>query len=159
MQRYSVTIVSPGTPSKLPVLAVPFEPSALIAGFIQEIFKRLARLNIALAANTHICTLHLDSETGAIVDCEDVIADVVFPGDALFAVFSPVAAQSTAEQPTSLAIRSSPAGGDMLSVRVITAARTKSDKSALQILSMPASTTIKELHEKVSSLFNLDNPD
>lgn len=60
-----------------PVLVVPFQPNALVTAFIDELFKRIARLNLPLQPDTHVATLHLDSETGAILDCEDLLADVV----------------------------------------------------------------------------------
>lgn len=56
---------------------MPFQPDALVTAFIDELFKRIARLNLPLQPDTHIATLHLDSETGAILDCEDLLADVV----------------------------------------------------------------------------------
>jgi hypothetical protein len=63
MQRYTVTIVSPGTTGERPVLLVPFQPSALVTAFVDELYKRIARQGLAIAPNTHIATLHLDSET------------------------------------------------------------------------------------------------
>lgn len=60
-----------------PVLVVPFQPDALVTAFIDELFKRIARLDLKLRPDTHIATLHLDSETGAILDCEDLLSDVV----------------------------------------------------------------------------------
>ena len=59
------------------MLVVPFQPDALVTAFIDELFKRIARLDLQLQPDTHIATLHLDSETGAILDCEDLLSDVV----------------------------------------------------------------------------------
>ncbi len=36
MQRYTVIIVSPGTTGERPVLLIPFQPSALVTAFIEE---------------------------------------------------------------------------------------------------------------------------
>lgn len=141
MQRYTVHIIEPAKMTARPVLLVPFEPSALVARFLEELFVRLARQSIPLLVDTHVCTLHLDSESGAIIDGEDIVGHVMLPSDALFAVFSPAA---VAKQPPG------PVKGDVLSVRVITAARAKTDKSALPILTIPVSSTVKELHERVS---------
>ena len=76
MARYKVTLVAPGAAER-PVLLVPFQPDALVTAFIDEIFKRIARQNLPQRPDTHIATLHLDSETGAILDCEDLLSDVV----------------------------------------------------------------------------------
>lgn len=159
MERYTVRVVSAATATTRPVLLVPFAPSALIAAFLEELFRRLARQNIPLRADTHVCTLHLDTETGAVVDCEDVISDVIYPGDTLFAVFSPVAATEKPAQPpaqtAALAIRDGAGAGDVLSMRVITAASAKNNKSELAILSIPASSSVKELHDQVADHLNL----
>lgn len=64
MQRYTVTVVDPGSPETRPILAVPFEPSALVSAFIEELFKRIAKQGLKLTPNSHIATLHLDNETG-----------------------------------------------------------------------------------------------
>lgn len=75
MTRYKVTVVSSGIGR--PVLVVPFQPDALVTAFIDELFKRIARLDLQLQPDTHIATLHLDSETGAILDCDDLLSDVI----------------------------------------------------------------------------------
>jgi hypothetical protein len=142
MQRYTVTIVSV-TATSNPVLLVPFEPSALVSRFIDELFSRLSRQNIPLAPNTHACTLHLDSETGAIIDCEDVLADVILPGDEIFAVFASVPKE---EEVDNGLVASLP-------VRVVTPALAKRDRSELPIIRVPASITIKDLHDQVSRYF------
>lgn len=64
MQRYTVTVVDRGASGSRPTLAVPFEPSALVSAFIDELFRRIAKQGLKLSPNTHIATLHLDSETG-----------------------------------------------------------------------------------------------
>ena len=69
MARYTVTIVSPGNSDNRPVLIVPFEPTAIVTTFIDELWRRVKRQGILLEPNTHIATLHLDSETGGIIDC------------------------------------------------------------------------------------------
>ena len=74
---YKVTVVAPGTGTDRPVLVVPFRPDALVTAFIEELFKRIARLSLPLQPDTHIATLHLDSESGAILACEDLLSDVV----------------------------------------------------------------------------------
>ena len=91
MLRYSVTIVSPGTPARgRPILLVPFQPAAVVTAFVDELWKRIARQKLSLAPNTHIMTLHLDSETGGIIDYEDVLSDLVTDpkNEKLFAVFA-----------------------------------------------------------------------
>lgn len=153
MRRFTVHIVSPATATTRPVLLVPFEPSALVVGFIEELFKRLARQSIPLTADTHVCTLHLDSETGAVVDCEDLIGDVIFPDDVLFAVYSPASTTEQAMTGSTLAIRNG--AGEILSVRIITAVLANKDKSTLKVLKIPASSTVQQLHEQVADHLGL----
>lgn len=90
MQRYTVTIVHPGNTGERPVLLVPFEPSAIVTAFIDELYKRVAKRGLPITPNTHIATLHLDGETGAIIDCEDVLSDVITDpkSEKVFAVFA-----------------------------------------------------------------------
>ncbi|KAK4539468.1 hypothetical protein LTR36_010904 [Oleoguttula mirabilis] len=157
MQRYTVTIVSGGTPGQPPTLVVPFEPSALVTAFIEELFRRIARQGLALAPNTHVATLHLDSETGAIIDCEDVLADVIDPTEKLFAVFSekhPIATNSTTGQQAAAqqTVMTAPTDGS-LSVRVITPALAKSGTAS--IIQLPLSTTIRQLHTAVAEHLRL----
>ena len=62
MQRYTVTVVAPGTTDARPVLLVPFQPDALVTAFIDELYRRIANQGLAITPNTHIATLHIDSE-------------------------------------------------------------------------------------------------
>jgi hypothetical protein len=62
MQRYTVTVVAPGTTDARPVLLVPFRPDALVTTFIDELYRRIAKQGLAITPNTHIATLHIDSE-------------------------------------------------------------------------------------------------
>jgi len=64
VQRYTVTIVATGDLSERPTLVVPFEPSATVTAFIEDLWKSIARLDVPLAPNSHICRLHIDSTTG-----------------------------------------------------------------------------------------------
>ncbi|USW57709.1 Putative ubiquitin-conjugating enzyme E2, von Willebrand factor, type A, U-box [Septoria linicola] len=100
MQRYTVTVVDSGAPGSRPTLAVPFEPSALVSAFIDELFRRIARRGLKLSPNTHIATLHLDSETGAIIDAEDVLSDVISDprSEKIYAVFAGKQTSSTSTE-------------------------------------------------------------
>ncbi|TKA69325.1 hypothetical protein B0A55_07454 [Friedmanniomyces simplex] len=151
MQRYTVTVVSQGSPGERPTLLVPFEPSAIVAAFIDELFRRVTRQGIALAPNTHVATIHVDSEGGAIIDAEDILADVV-PNPAkekLFAVFiaKQKAAYAQQAQPTGKGQLAT--GEDAISVRIITPALAQG-KDEPSILQLPASATVKQLHEIVA---------
>ncbi|KAK3677481.1 hypothetical protein LTR78_002331 [Recurvomyces mirabilis] len=134
MKRYIVTIVSGATSGERPTLLVPFEPSAIVTAFVDELFTRVARRGLPLAPNTHLATLHIDSESGALIDVEDVLGDVVTAeSEKIFA-------------PTKLAPKTNT---DTLNVRVITVALAQS-KEAAPILSVPVSATIKQLHELIA---------
>ena len=107
--RYKVTVLAPGAPgASRPVLLVPFEPNALVTAFIDELFKRIARQNLQLRPDTHVATLHLDSETGAILDCEDLLSDVVGEDDKekLFMVLKEKQASSQTPTDTQASTRS-----------------------------------------------------
>ncbi len=151
MQRYTVTIVSPGTSSERPVLLVPFEPSALVTAFVDELYKRISRRGLNIAPNTHIATLHLDSETGALIDCEDILSDVVLDPktESVFAVFTPKAATDGSQAPQVPALDGSDTTPS-LSFRIVTPATAK-DRSSCPIIRMPTSSTIRQLHEKIAS--------
>ena len=105
MQRYTVTIVSSGTSGERPVLLVPFQPSAIVTAFVEELYKRVAKRGFPIAPNTHIATLRLDSETGAIIDSEDALSDVVTDprSEKVFAVFEKKANASGAGEASSVA--------------------------------------------------------
>lgn len=155
MQRYTVTIVAPGAASARPVLLVPFQPSAIVTAFIDELYRRIARRGLNIAPNTHVTTLHLDSETGAIIDCEDSLSDVVSDprNEQLFAVFteqvqtgatssnSQTAAQTTTSFTTTEAAS--------LSVRVVTPSTAK-NRDACPVFQIPLSATIRQLHERIA---------
>ena len=88
--RYKITVVAPATAAdSRPVLLVPFKPDALVLALIEDLFKRVQRLGLPLTPGTHIATLHLDGENGALLDCEDILSDVVTESESekLFAVF------------------------------------------------------------------------
>ncbi|KAK4552990.1 hypothetical protein LTR86_009914 [Recurvomyces mirabilis] len=141
MKRYTVTIVSGATSGERPTLLVPFEPSAIVTAFVDELFTRVARRGLPLAPNTHLATLHIDSENGALIDIEDVLGDVVTAeSEKIFAVFT----QHPSTHQARLHINT-----DTVDVRVITAALARS-KEAAPILTVPISATIKQLHELVA---------
>ncbi|EME39358.1 hypothetical protein DOTSEDRAFT_179879 [Dothistroma septosporum NZE10] len=160
MQRYTVTIVSPGgTPEQpRPVLAVPFEPSALVSAFIEELFRRIARQGRKLEPNTHIATLHLDSETGAIIDSEDLLGDVITDPktEKLFAVFETKPATKIADEEAAAPVAESAPSApqklaeDQLAIRVVTPELAKNDVSALAVLYINKTATIAQLHDAVA---------
>ena len=64
MQRFTVALVDSTTPGTALTLAVPFNPGALVSAFTEELFRRATKQGLELAPDTHVFTLHLDSETG-----------------------------------------------------------------------------------------------
>ena len=162
MQRYRVTIVSSADAQEQPVVLVPFHPSALVTNFIDELYKRAARQGLPVTPDTHVATLHLDSETGAIVDCEDVLQDVLPDPKtkSLFAVFT--------RRPTSAALPvnshakppDGPSGtrdeGPSLSVRIVTPASAK-DRGGFPTLTVSSSITFKQLHDQVIDKLQLSS--
>ncbi|KAK4500447.1 hypothetical protein PRZ48_008636 [Zasmidium cellare] len=144
--RYTVTVVTPG---HKPVLAVPFQPSATVSAFITELWKRIIKLGVQVEPNTHIATLHLDSEDGAILDSDDILADVVdSETDRLFATFE-------AGQPTATVGQAASSGSHQgLAIRIITpeVAFKRKDVKPIHIQS---SATIRELHQQVASHLGL----
>lgn len=167
----TVTVVSPGWAGQRPTLLVPFEPSATVTAFIEELFKRVARQGLSLAPNTHVATLRLDNETGAIIDCEDVLSDVVTDPstDRLFAVFQrketvgQTQPQAQAQSQTQIA----GSGGavvidgsvptsetDLLDFRIITPALARSSE-APPILRIPKTASLRDLHRSVATQLGL----
>ena len=90
--RYKITVVAPATAANSrTVLLVPFKPDALVIALIEDLFKRVQRLGLPLTPGTHVATLHINSESGPVLDCEDILSDVVTESESeqLFAVFKP----------------------------------------------------------------------
>ncbi|KAK4952054.1 hypothetical protein LTR10_009974 [Elasticomyces elasticus] len=149
MERYTVTIITPASSAAPPTLLVPFSPSAIVTAFVDELFKRIARQGLALAPNTHIATLHVDSENGAIIDVEDVLESVINPSkDKLYAVFT--AKQGASSQIFPVTTSQLLPGEKTISVRIITPATAQGKGSPVSTLQLPASTTVKQLHEIVA---------
>jgi hypothetical protein len=161
MQRYKVTIVASSNSRERPVLLVPFRPSALVTAFVDELFKRIARQGLAIAPDTHIAALRLDSETGALIDLEDVLSDVVLDpnNDKLFAVFSEKqgsnGVSSSAQGPvTCLLSQGSLQNAESLAIRVVTAKGAK-DLSRCPIIKLPITSTVRALHDAVADQLHL----
>ena len=157
MQRYTVTVVAPGTTDARPVLLVPFQPNALVTAFIDELYRRIARQGLAITPNTHIATLHLDSETGALIDAEDLLSDVISDPktEHIYSLFSKKdVTEVEATAPSELgatAIQSHPEDDvPCLSIRLVTTA-TANDKQDCPVLRVPLSATMKQLHERVAA--------
>ena len=90
--RYKITVVAPATAANSQtVLLVPFKPDALVIALIEDLFKRVQRIGLPLTPGTHVATLHINSESGPVLDCEDILSDVVTESESeqLFAVFKP----------------------------------------------------------------------
>ncbi|KAK3660943.1 hypothetical protein LTR22_007771 [Elasticomyces elasticus] len=146
MERYTVTIITPASSGAPPTLLVPFPPSAIVTAFVDELFKRIARQGLALTPNTHIATLHVDS--GAIVDLEDILHDVInSTKDKLYAVFTAKQGASSASPVTT---NQDLAGEKTISVRIVTPASAQGKGTAIATLQLPASTTVKQLHEIIA---------
>ena len=159
MQRYTVTVVAPGTTNARPVLLVPFQPDALVTAFIDELYRRIAKQGLAITRNTHIATLHLDSETGALIDADDLLSDVVSDpkSEKLFSVFVKKDASSAAasSQVTALPLPSNTRDdGPSLPVRVVTASTAK-DRHTCSVIRVPLKATVKQLHEQVAEQLHL----
>lgn len=165
MQRYTITFVS-DTGGGRPSVVVPFQPSALVTSFKDEITKRAIRQNLPIAAETHDLNLRLQSQTGPALDPEDVLSDVVSGSETIFAVFS----KHMAEGAASIALPSDTSAnasadtsadmveatgatlieGDAIKIRVITPATSKQVQNSLKTFDISVHATIKQLHERVS---------
>ncbi|KAK3715697.1 hypothetical protein LTR37_006922 [Vermiconidia calcicola] len=136
--------------------------SAIVTAFIEEIYKRVTRQGLNITANTHLATLHLGSATGAIIDCEDVLGDVVTDPktEKLFAVFAKK--QSASAFTDSVAVpgtagSASENGHDNASspcVRVVKPATSKI-KHTCPVLRVPLTLTIRQLHDRIAEQLKL----
>ena len=137
MQRYQVTVVAGGSgaTNARPVLLVPFRPDALVTAFIDELFRRITKQGLDITPNTHIATLHLDSESGALIDAEDLLGDVVSDPktEKLFSVFTKKTASDATAAQQAESQHLSPDNkeqGPSLPVRVVTAATAKDKQTS-----------------------------
>ncbi|KAK7946998.1 uncharacterized protein PG986_011319 [Apiospora aurea] len=150
MQRYTVTIVTPG--AERPVILVPFQTSALVAAFVDELYKRAVKHDSTVATETHLATLRLDSATGPIVDPEDVLSDIVQDPkhELLFVVFSPKGAVDTTSKPREavLAVANSD-NPSYLHFRIVTAASAK-DPGRCPLIHLPRTAMIRQLRDNIA---------
>ncbi|GIZ49599.1 hypothetical protein CKM354_001262900 [Cercospora kikuchii] len=153
MQRFTVAIVDSTTPGTALTLAVPFDSSALVSAFIEELFRRAAKQGLKLAPSTHIAALHLDSETGAIIDPGDLLSDVVTDSrnDKIFAVFTrqgaPHSGSDTEGVRHQLETSRLVSGDDGLVIRFITPNLAKKSRLSLPTVIISKSATVKDLHK------------
>ncbi|KAM3414997.1 hypothetical protein BST61_g10134 [Cercospora zeina] len=152
MQRFTVAVVDSTTPGTTLTLAVPFEPNALVSAFVEELCRRIAKQGLKLAPTTHAITLHLDGETGAIIDPEDILSDVVTDSrnDNLFAVFTPKEKSGFDTEHVRQEFQTSSLdrrGDHRLVIRFITPTSARTNKLALPTVSISAAATMKELHQ------------
>jgi hypothetical protein len=151
-------VVAPGTTEARPVLLVPFQPDALVTAFIDELYRRIARQGLAITPNTHIATLHLDSETGALIDAEDLLSDVISDpkSEQIVSVFSKKDAREAAAAASSgefgaTAIKSHREDDvPCLSIRLVIPA-TANDRQDCPVLQVPIGATVKQLHERIAA--------
>jgi hypothetical protein len=132
-------------------LLIPFESSAFVTAFSDEIFRGIARQSHAGLAGvtpaTHVATLHLDGENGAVIDCEDVLGDVVVDPklEKLFVVLSKKAVNATQPPEPAAPSATITASGDEISIRLATAANTTP-----VVFNIPKASTIRQLHTRVA---------
>lgn len=95
-ERYTVTLSDAATAAK-PTILIPYNPQALVSAFADEIFKRAVKHNINVKAETHTVTLRAKSQTGAVLDTEDVLGDVLPRPEAesIYAIFNSKSATTT----------------------------------------------------------------
>ena len=155
MQRYKVTVVTGGgTADARPILLIPFQPDALVTAFIDELYRRVARQGLDITPNTHIATLHLDSETGALIDAEDLLGDVVSDPktEKLFSVFAKKNAGNATSSTQLESVHLPPQNrdeGPSLPVRIVTAATAK-DKQSCPVIYVPLKSSFAQLHEQIA---------
>ncbi|KAK8024434.1 hypothetical protein PG993_012500 [Apiospora rasikravindrae] len=150
MQRYTVTILAPG--AKCSAILVPFQPSALVAAFVDELYKRAVKNGSTVAKETHLATLHLDSNAGPVIDPEDLLSDIVQDPrhENLFVVFTPKGTATTAlkAQEEVLAVADSD-NPSYLHFRIVTAANVK-EPGTCPLVHLPRTATIRQLRDNIA---------
>lgn len=157
MQRYTITLVS-DTGGSRPTILIPFQPSALVSVFKDEIFKRATRQDLPVSKDTHNLTLRIQSQTGAVADSEDVLSDVVLQSEHVFAIFSRRNTESASDStlPTrSVAPVAEIIDGDAINIRAITPTTVRKDRATLETFPISVDATILQLHEQVARHLDL----
>lgn len=156
MQRYTVTFIS-DTSGGRPSTIIPFQPSALVTAFKDEVIKRANRQNLTITAETHDLKLRLQSQTGPTLDPDDTLADVVLASETIFAVFSQreagtgdVSTLPTRTSATTGTTAPQPIEGDTIKIRVITPDTARQVRSSLQTFDISVNATLQQLHEHVA---------
>ncbi|KAK7973177.1 hypothetical protein PG988_007311 [Apiospora saccharicola] len=156
MQRYTVTIVTPNTSERV-VLLVPFRSAARVMNFVDELYERAARQGLPVTRLSHAVTAHLNSNTGAILDPEDKLADVVQDpkSDTIFAVFTLRGSANTAINPVQQTLAtSSTSGFTPFSFRIVTVANAN-NPSACPVIQIPLTNTFRQLRDNIADRLDI----
>lgn len=140
--RYLVKIDAPGT-NQLTIL-IPFASNSIIASFVEELWKRLARHKIyQLSPSTHNVILHFDNADGAVIDLEDVLSDVIQNP-----VHEKICAVITSKSGASTSTASE------LQFRIIQTTDHK-DRMSCPVLKVSLTDTVQNLHDAIAHSLGL----
>ncbi|KAK8102467.1 hypothetical protein PG984_015613 [Apiospora sp. TS-2023a] len=146
MQRYTVTIVTPDASRSIAII-VPFQPSARVMAFVDELYERAARRGLSVTRLSHALTARLNSETGALIDPEDVLSDVVQDpkSETIFAIFTlKGSANTTTSDVQQTLTTGSTNTSPLLSVRIVTAANAN-NHDACPVIQVSPTDTLRQL--------------
>lgn len=156
MERFTVTFCDTAAAAK-PTVVIPFSPQALVGAFAEKIFNRAPRHNIIVTPETHTLTLRLKTQTGAVLDTEDVISDVVLhpETESIYAIFTAIPGTTAlfsrpAEPATPRTPFPVPVTGDTIEIRLVTADAAKQDRGSISTFAIACNATIHELHERAA---------
>lgn len=117
--------------------------------------------NRSTSLQTHSLTLRFKSQTGALIDPEDVIFNVITDSDTVFAIFQRLSALSSPSLalPTRPSIESLPdvpvIDGEAVTVRAVTPETARQERATLRTFRISENATIRLLHQHATRHLNL----
>lgn len=139
------------------MLLVPFRPSARVMAFVDELYERAARRGLPVTRLSHDVTARLNSNTGASIDPEAVLSDVVQDpkSDIIFAAFTLKGSANTTLSPVQQTVATSGTSSlSPLSVRIVTVANAN-NLGDCPVIQVSSTNRLRQLRDKIADRLDI----